>query len=147
MLQNFLYLCKKKTQVSSSLHFSFRATFIFILFFPCFISSNFHFYLMNALVYVKSTYINIGNFEAFLRNLNLSANRLFWRCECTTCIGIFVLWCFFSSEFSYTCIEIYHFISSNRLFFCNQIKQWALALGQINNTPTKLSEHYYDSRF
>ena len=105
-----------------------------------------------------SFYINIGNFEAFLRNLNLSANPLFWRCECTTCIGIFVLWCFFSSEFSYTCIEIYHFISSNRLFFCNQnvqknffpltkIKQWALALGQINNTPTKLSEHYYDSRF
>ena len=94
-----------------------------------------------------SFYINIGNFEAFLRNLNLSANRLFWRCECTTSIGIFVLWCFFSSEFSYTCIVIYHFISSNRLFFCNQIKQWALALGQINNTPTKLSEHYYDSRF
>ena len=28
-----------------------------------------------------SFYINIGNFEAFLRNLNLSANRLFWRCE------------------------------------------------------------------
>ena len=27
-----------------------------------------------------SFYINIGNFEAFLRNLNLSANRLFWRC-------------------------------------------------------------------
>ena len=23
-------------------------------------------------------YINIGNFEAFLRNLNLSAYRLFW---------------------------------------------------------------------
>ena len=28
-----------------------------------------------------SFYINIGNFEAFLWNLNLSANRLFWRCE------------------------------------------------------------------
>ena len=26
-------------------------------------------------------YMNIGNFEAFLRNLNLSANCLFWRCE------------------------------------------------------------------
>ena len=25
-------------------------------------------------------YINIGNFEAFLRNLNLSAKHLFWRC-------------------------------------------------------------------
>ena len=24
--------------------------------------------------------INMGNFEAFLRNLNLSASRLFWRC-------------------------------------------------------------------
>ena len=30
-----------------------------------------------------SFYINIGNFEAFLWNLNLSANRLFWRCEDT----------------------------------------------------------------
>ena len=28
-----------------------------------------------------SFHINIGNFEAFLRNLNLSANCLFWRCE------------------------------------------------------------------
>ena len=28
-----------------------------------------------------SFYIYIGNFEAFLRNLNLSANRLFWRCD------------------------------------------------------------------
>ena len=28
-----------------------------------------------------SFYINIGNFEAFFRNLNLSANRLFLRCE------------------------------------------------------------------
>ena len=27
-----------------------------------------------------SFYINIGNFEAFFWNLNLSANRLFWRC-------------------------------------------------------------------
>ena len=27
-----------------------------------------------------SFYINIGNFEAFLRNLKLSANGLFWRC-------------------------------------------------------------------
>ena len=27
-----------------------------------------------------SFYINIGNFEALLRNLNLSTNRLFWRC-------------------------------------------------------------------
>ena len=27
-----------------------------------------------------SFYINIGNFEAFLWNLNLSTNRLFWRC-------------------------------------------------------------------
>ena len=48
---------------------------------------------MNALVYVDidqgihkgkilgfSFYINIGNFEAFLQNLNLSANRLFLRC-------------------------------------------------------------------
>ena len=26
-----------------------------------------------------SFYINIGNFEAFLWNLNLSASRLFWR--------------------------------------------------------------------
>ena len=25
-------------------------------------------------------YINIGNFEAFLWNLNLSENHLFWRC-------------------------------------------------------------------
>ena len=25
-----------------------------------------------------SFYINIGNFEAFLRNLNLSTNHLFW---------------------------------------------------------------------
>ena len=32
-----------------------------------------------------SFYINIGNFEAFLWNLNLSANHLFWRC------GILVL--------------------------------------------------------
>ena len=28
-----------------------------------------------------SFYINIGNFEAFLWNLNLSAKHLFWRCE------------------------------------------------------------------
>ena len=28
-----------------------------------------------------SFYINIGNFEAFLRNLILSANHLFWRCD------------------------------------------------------------------
>ena len=28
-----------------------------------------------------SFYINIGNFEGFLRNLNLSAKHLFWRCE------------------------------------------------------------------
>ena len=27
-----------------------------------------------------SFYINIGNFEVFLRNLNLSAKHLFWRC-------------------------------------------------------------------
>ena len=27
-----------------------------------------------------SFYINIGNFEGFLRNLNLSAKLLFWRC-------------------------------------------------------------------
>ena len=27
-----------------------------------------------------SFYINIGNSEAFLWNLNLSTNRLFWRC-------------------------------------------------------------------
>ena len=27
-----------------------------------------------------SFYINIGNFEAFLWNLNLSAKHLFWRC-------------------------------------------------------------------
>ena len=27
-------------------------------------------------------YINIGNFEAFLWNLMLRANRLFWRCAC-----------------------------------------------------------------
>ena len=28
-----------------------------------------------------SFYINIGNFEGFLRNLNLSAKHLFWRCD------------------------------------------------------------------
>ena len=28
-----------------------------------------------------SFYTNIGNFEAFLRNLNLSTKRLFWRCD------------------------------------------------------------------
>ena len=28
-----------------------------------------------------SFHINIGNFEAFLWNLNLSANCSFWRCE------------------------------------------------------------------
>ena len=27
-----------------------------------------------------SFYMNIGNFEAFLWNLNLSAKHLFWRC-------------------------------------------------------------------
>ena len=27
-----------------------------------------------------SFYLNIGNFEAFLRNLNLSTKHLFWRC-------------------------------------------------------------------
>ena len=86
-----MYLYKKKTQV----------VFLFLFF----ISSNFHFYRMNALVYVDidqgihkgkmkvaqnekrkkllgfSFYTNIGNFEAFLWNLNLSKNRLFWRCE------------------------------------------------------------------
>ena len=30
-----------------------------------------------------SFYINIGNFEEFLRNLNLSAKHLFWRCGLT----------------------------------------------------------------
>ena len=74
------------------------------MFFSFFISDNFEFYLMNALVYVDidqgihegkmkvaqnekrkkllgfSFYINIGNFEAFLWNLNLSAKHLFWRC-------------------------------------------------------------------
>ena len=29
---------------------------------------------------VFSFYINIGNFEVFLRNLNLSAKHLFWKC-------------------------------------------------------------------
>ena len=29
-----------------------------------------------------SFYINIGNFEGFLRNLNLSAKHLFWTCVC-----------------------------------------------------------------
>ena len=81
----------EKENPSSFFHFSFRATFIFPL--------------MNALVYVDiyqgihkgkmkvariekrkkllgfSFYMNIGNFEAFLRNLNLSTNRLFWRCD------------------------------------------------------------------
>ena len=39
-----------------------------------------------------SFYINIGNFEAFLRNLNLSANRLFWRYEKPiTCWGNFLM--------------------------------------------------------
>ena len=28
-----------------------------------------------------SFYMNIGNFEAFLWNLNLSAKHLFWTCE------------------------------------------------------------------
>ena len=28
-----------------------------------------------------SFYINIGNFEGFLGNLNLSAKLLFWRCD------------------------------------------------------------------
>ena len=27
-----------------------------------------------------SFYIDIGNFEAFLKNLNLSTKHLFWRC-------------------------------------------------------------------
>ena len=87
MLQNLLYLYKKKTQVV----FSF------------FISSNFQFSLMNDLVHVDisqgihkvkikvtwnekwkkllgfSFYMNIGNFEAFLPNLNLSSKHLFWR--------------------------------------------------------------------
>ena len=73
---------------------------VFCLFF---ISCNFQFYLMNSMVYVDidqgihrwkmkvawnekgkkllgfSFYINIGNFEAFLRNLNLSEKCLFWR--------------------------------------------------------------------
>ena len=75
---------------SSFFRFSFWATFIFPF--------------MNALVYVNidqgihkvkvkvaqnknrkkilgfSFYINIGNFEAFLWNLNLSTKHLFWRC-------------------------------------------------------------------
>ena len=33
-----------------------------------------------------SFYINIVNFEAFLRNLNLSTNHLFWRCDHLYCI-------------------------------------------------------------
>ena len=33
-----------------------------------------------------SLYINIGNFEAFLWNLNLSAKHLFWTCEAPLCI-------------------------------------------------------------
>ena len=34
-----------------------------------------------------SFYINIGNFEAFLWNLNLSTNRLFWRCARAAGLG------------------------------------------------------------
>ena len=33
-----------------------------------------------------SFYINTGNSEAFLWNLNLSANRLFWRCDAAVCL-------------------------------------------------------------
>ena len=32
-----------------------------------------------------SFYVNIGNFEAFLWNLNLSGNHLFWRCAAINC--------------------------------------------------------------
>ena len=39
-----------------------------------------------------SLYQNIANFEAFLWNLKLSANRLFWRCALSL---FFVLVCFF----------------------------------------------------
>ena len=34
--------------------------------------------------------MNIGNFEAFLRNLNLSANCLFWRCVYLLPFGVVV---------------------------------------------------------
>ena len=89
MLQNLPYFIYMKAQ-SCFFRFSFRASL--------------YFYLMNALVYVDIDqgihkvkmkvarnekqkkvlglyfYMNIGNFEAFLRNLNLRENCLFWRC-------------------------------------------------------------------
>ena len=34
-----------------------------------------------------SFYINIGHFEAFLWNLDLSTKHLFWRCDDFTCLS------------------------------------------------------------
>ena len=50
-----------------------------------------------------SFYINIGNFVAFLRNLNLSTKHLFWRCA--EKYGPVPTWlCLFSSASSYLVI-------------------------------------------
>ena len=46
-----------------------------------------------------SFYINIGNFEAFLRNLNLSANHLFWKCASIVFFKM-AFWVGFNSKYS-----------------------------------------------
>ena len=77
MLQNFLYLYKKKTHVVF-FHFSFQATFTFRAFIKGKMKVARNEKRKKLLGF--SFYINIWNFEAFLRNLNLSTKNLFWRC-------------------------------------------------------------------
>ena len=74
MLQNFLYLYKKKTKV----------VFFVLHFEELVIDKGIHKIKMKVAEKEKrkklhgfSFYIDVANFEAVLRNLNLSANRLF----------------------------------------------------------------------
>ena len=91
MLQNLLCLWKKKTQVVFFV-FHFEQLWVLPLWMPWTWSMLTY---TRAFIKVKlkvawnekwkklvgfSFYMNIGNFEAFLPNLNLSTNHLFWRC-------------------------------------------------------------------
>ena len=86
---HFLYLYKKKTEV---VFFVFHFKQLSFLTYECYVNidQGIHKGKMKVAQNEKrkkllgfSFYINIGNFEAFLWNLNLSAKHLFWRC-CAT---------------------------------------------------------------
>ena len=117
MLQNFLYLCKKKTQVVSPLWVPWstyvdidegihkrkvkvagkwkKNTWVFFLY-----------------KYKVITLINIGNFDAFLWNLNVSANRFFWRCGTSERF----------QKFAYTLLYVFVSYISSTAVNCRKLK-------------------------